>query len=143
MKLTELEKQIEIERSAQEMAQETESMTYGGFDYTVIDKWQDDNASYVVGQLEDEDGTWYVAKVTETTEQFHGEYEYEFGTDKPTRSDVENMHLNHISEIDIDRHEAEYGADGTRYFHNLNDPLSEEQAEEKNELLYSTDAVKN
>lgn len=97
---------------------ETESITYAGFDYTVIDKWQDANASYVVGQLEDEDGIWYAAMVTEATEQFHGEYEYEFGTDKPTRSDVENMHINHLSEIDIDRHEAVYGADGNRYFPN-------------------------
>ena len=65
-----------------EEQRETESMTYGGFDYTVIDKWQDDNASYVVGQLEADDGTWYAAKVTDTTEQYRGEYEYEFSTDK-------------------------------------------------------------
>ena len=95
-----------------------ECVKYAGFDYTVIDKWQDANASYVVRQLEDEDGTWYAAMVTEAPEQFHGEYEYEFGTDKPTRSDVENMHINHLSEIDIDRHEAVYGADGNRYFPN-------------------------
>ena len=107
----------------------------GGFDYTVIDKWQDDNASYVVGQLEADDGTWYAAKVTDTTEQYHGEYEYEFSTDKPTRSDVEDMHLNHISEIAIDRHEAEYGADGSRNFPNLNDPSPEEQAEELRQIV--------
>lgn len=118
-----------------EEQRETESMTYGGFDYTVIDKWQDDNASYVVGQLEADDGTWYAAKVTDTTEQYHGEYEYEFSTDKPTRSDVEDMHLNHISEIAIDRHEAEYGADGSRNFPNLNDPSPEEQAEELRQIV--------
>lgn len=106
-----------------------------GFDYTVIDKWQDDNASYVVGQLEADDGTWYAAKVTDTTEQYRGEYEYEFSTDKPTRSDVEDMHLNHISEIAIDRHEAEYGADGSRNFPNLNDPSPEEQAEELRQIV--------
>lgn len=118
-----------------EEQRETESMTYGGFDYTVIDKWQDDNASYVVGQLEADDGTWYAAKVTDTTEQYRGEYEYEFSTDKPTRSDVEDMHLNHISEIAIDRHEAEYGADGSRNFPNLNDPSPEEQAEELRQIV--------
>lgn len=118
-----------------EEQRETESMTYGGFDYTVIDKWQDDNASYVVGQLEDDDGTWYAAKVTDTTEQYRGEYEYEFSTDKPTRSDVEDMHLNHISEIAVDRHEAEYGADGSRNFPNLNDPSPEEQAEELRQIV--------
>lgn len=62
-------------------------------------------------------------------------YEYEFSTDKPTRSDVEDMHLNHISEIAIDRHEAEYGADGSRNFPNLNDPSPEEQAEELRQIV--------
>lgn len=109
--------------------------TVAADDYTVIDKWQDDNASYVVGQLEADDGTWYAAKVTDTTEQYRGEYEYEFSTDKPTRSDVEDMHLNHISEIAIDRHEAEYGADGSRNFPNLNDPSPEEQAEELRQIV--------
>lgn len=56
-------------------------------------------------------------------------------TDKPTRSDVEDMHLNHISEIAIDRHEAEYGADGSRNFPNLNDPSPEEQAEELRQIV--------
>lgn len=120
------------EEKRKNLNEKTESMTYGGFDYTVIDKWQDDNASYVLGQSDDEDGTWYVAKVTEATNEFRGTYYYEFGTDKPNRIDVEDMHNNHISEIYLDRHEAEYGADGTRYFHNLDDPLSEEQVEEKN-----------
>lgn len=114
----------------EEAVRETENMTYGGFDYKVIDKWQDDIGTYVVGQLEADDGTWYAAKVTDTTEQYHGEYEYEFGTDKPDRSDVENMHLAHISEIDIDRHEAEYGADGSRAFPYLNDTSHEEEQEE-------------
>lgn len=118
-----------------EEQRETESMMYGDFDYTVIDKWQDDNASYVVGQLEADDGTWYAAKVTDTTEQYRGEYEYEFSTDKPTRNEVEDMHLNHISEIAIDRHEAEYGADGSRNFPNLNDPSPEEQAEELRQIV--------
>lgn len=108
----------------------SESMTYGGFDYQVIDKWQDDIGTYVVGQLEADDGTWYAAKVTDTTEQYHGEYEYEFGNDKPTRSEVEDKHLNHISEIDIDRHEAEFGADGYRNFPHLNDTKPQEESQE-------------
>lgn len=119
----------------QEEVQETESMTYGGFDYKVIDKWQDDIGTYVVGQSEADDGTWYAAKVTDTTEQYHGEYEYEFGNDKPTRSEVEDKHLNHISEIDIDRHEAEFGADGSRVFPHLNDPSPEEEQEELRQIV--------
>lgn len=119
----------------EEAVQETENMTYGGFDYKVIDKWQDDIGTYVVGQLEADDGTWYAAKVTDTTEQYHGEYEYEFGNDKPTRSEVEDMHLNHISEIDIDRHEAEYGVDGSRVFPHLNDPSPEEEQEELRQIV--------
>lgn len=43
--------------------------------------------------------------------------------------------LNHISEIAIDRHEAEYGADGSRNFPNLNDPSPEEQAEELRQIV--------
>lgn len=119
----------------EEAVQEAESMTYGGFDYKVIDKWQDDIGTYVLGQSEADDGTWYAAKVTDTTEQYHGEYEYEFGNDKPTRSEVEDMHLNHISEIDIDRHEAEYGADGSRVFPHLNDPSPEEEQEELRQIV--------
>lgn len=109
--------------------------TIDGHNSEIVDEWQDNNASYVVGQFEDSDGTWYAAKVTDTTEQYHGVYEYEFGTDKPTRSDVEDMHLNHISEIAIDRREAEYGADGSHNFPNLNDPSPEEQAEELRQIV--------
>lgn len=49
--------------------------------------------------------------------------------------ELEDMHLNHISEIAIDRHEAEYGADGSRNFPNLNDPSPEEQAEELRQIV--------
>lgn len=131
--LSTVESNFSISRTQE--VQETESMTYGGFDYKVIDKWQDDIGTYVVGQSEADDGTWYAAKVTDTTEQYHGEYEYEFGNDKPTRSEVEDKHLNHISEIDIDRHEAEFGADGSRVFPHLNDPSPEEEQEELRQIV--------
>lgn len=80
--------------------QYTETFDYSGFPYTVIDKWQNDAGILSIGEL------------------------------KPDRSDVENMHLDHISEIDIDRHEAEYGADGSRAFPHLNDTSHEEEQEE-------------
>lgn len=104
-----------------EALHETHYFSYGGFDYQIIDKWQDNIGTYVVGQLEADDGTWYAAKVTDTSKQYQGEYEYEFSNDKPTRSEVEDIHLNRISELDIDRHEAEYGADGSKNFPSLND----------------------
>lgn len=104
-----------------EALHETHYFSYGGFDYQIIDKWQDNIGTYVVGQLEADDGTWYAAKVTDTSKQYQGEYEYEFSNDKPTRSEVEDIHLNRISELDIDRHEAEYGADGSKNFLFLND----------------------
>lgn len=113
-----------------EEQQETESMTYGGFDYNVIDKWQDGIGTYIVGRLEADDGTWYAAKVTDTTEQYYGEYEYEFSNNKPSRSDVVNAHLNHISAIDIDRHEADLGADGSRVFPYINDTAPKEESQE-------------
>lgn len=108
-------------KNQQKETQKNEIMTYGGLDYDVIDRWQDSIGTYVVGQLIADDGVWYTAKVTDITEQFHGEYEYEFGNDRPSHSDVEDIHLAHISEIDIDRHEAEFGADGSRTFPGLND----------------------
>lgn len=110
--------------------QYTETFDYSGFPYTVIDKWQNDAGILSIGELKADDGTRYAANVNDVTELFHGKYEYEFGTDKPDRSDVENMHLDHISEIDIDRHEAEYGADGSRAFPHLNDTSHEEEQEE-------------
>ena len=107
--------------------QQGETIEYGGFDYRIIDKWEDGIGIYIIGRLEADDGPWFAAKVTDTTEQYHGQYEYEFGNDRPMRNDVEEMHLNHISEIDIDRHEAEYGADGSRMFPQLNAPTPEEK----------------
>lgn len=107
--------------------QQGETIEYGGFDYKIIDKWEDGIGIYIIGRLEADDGPWFAAKVTDTTEQYHGQYEYEFGNDRPMRNEVEDMHLNHISEIDIDRHEAEYRADGSRMFPQLNAPTPEEK----------------
>lgn len=94
----------------------SESMTYGGFDYQVIDKWQDDIGTYVVGQLEADDGTWYAAKVTDTTEQYHGEYEYEFGNDKPTRSEVETNTLIIFQKLTLTATKPSLGQTGTEIF---------------------------
>lgn len=112
----------------------SESIEYGGFEYQVIDKWQNDVGTYIVGRLEADDGPWYAAKVIDKTEQFSGEYEYEFSNERPSQIEVEDMHLNHISEIDIDRHEAEYGADGSRAFPNLNEPAPAEEHEELKQI---------
>lgn len=117
-------------KEQQENIQYNESITFGGEEYKVIDRWQDNIATYAIGQLEDSEGTWYVARVTDQTEQYQGEYNYEYGMDKPARNDFENAHLDHISAIDIDRHEEEYGADGSRNFPNLN-ALSPEEEQEK------------
>lgn len=111
--------------------QQGETIEYGGFDYRIIDKWEDGIGIYIIGRLEADDGPWFAAKVTDTTEQYHGQYEYEFGNKRPMRNEVEDMHLNHISEIDIDRNEAEYGADGSRMFPQLNAPTPEEKESKK------------
>ena len=116
-------------------ARYSESIEYGGFEYQVIDKWQNDVGTYIVGRLEADDGPWYAAKVIDKTEQFSGEYEYEFSNERPSQIEVEDMHLNHISEIDIDRHEAEYGADGSRAFPNLNEPAPAEEQEELKQIV--------
>ena len=88
---------------------------------SIVDEWQNDTASYTLGRDTDEsDGVWYYAKVIDTDTELGGMYTYEHDV-KPSRNDIEDEHLDHLSQIALDRHEAEYGADGSRVFPHLND----------------------
>lgn len=95
--------------------------TIDGHSCSIADEWQNGTASYILGRDTDEtDGVWYYAKVIDADTELGGMYTYEHDV-KPSRNDVEDEHLDHISQIALDRHEAEYGADGSRVFPHLND----------------------
>lgn len=96
-----------------------EEMDIDGYACRVIDTWQNGTEDYVLGEDKEEGGFFYV-QVTERDEQWKGVYNYEYDK-QPTRQEVEDSHLYRISELEIDRQEAEYGADGRRAFPHLHD----------------------
>ena len=115
----------------------SKTIDYYGTEYRVIEKWEADGITYSIGCVEADDGTWYAGQAVDTSKDFHGVYNYEFSTDRPSRGDVEEMHINHLAEIDIDRYEAEFGADGNHVFSNnstLDKSITEKLAEKKSEL---------
>jgi hypothetical protein len=108
-----------VEQERIEQDERTQEIIIDGHTCSQIDEWQSDNSSYVLGQ-DIEDGTFYYVRAAEGEETF----EYEFDS-QPSREDVESHHINFLSERDIDRQEAEYGADGSRAFPHLNDEPQE------------------
>ena len=70
-----------------------------------LDEWQQDTASYMLGQcLEDE--AFFCVAARETIEDFQGKYTYEFDR-MPERERVQDVHISHIADLAIDRNEAE------------------------------------
>jgi hypothetical protein len=96
-----------------------------GYECKKLDEWKDGTATFVLGQdVNTENGTFYYAQVSESDEQYAGQYNYEYDS-LPDRKTVQNSHIDKLSEIDIDNHEAEFGADGSHVFPHLNDdPVS-------------------
>ena len=89
-----------------------------GTNCSKLDEWNNGTGSYVLG-CDIQDNSFFYAQVFDCHEQWKGIYNYEYDH-KPTRSEVEEDHLNRIVEIDIDKHEEKYGADGIHNFPNLN-----------------------
>lgn len=89
-----------------------------GTNCSKLDEWNNGTGSYVLG-CDIQDNSFFYAQVFDCHEQWKGIYNYEYDH-KPTRSEVEEDHLNRIVEIDIDKHEEKYGADGSHNFPNLN-----------------------
>ena len=88
-----------------------------------VNAWQTDKAHYDIGQ-DVEDTDWYYAEVFDVTDGFKGTYTYEFDR-MPTEQEVIGRHVDKISEMAIDQHERESGADGNRVFPNLDaEPIS-------------------
>ncbi|SEU22416.1 Adenine-specific DNA methylase, N12 class [Lacrimispora sphenoides] len=77
----------------------------------IIDEWTWNQDDYIMGQCVDDPTFFYVTVGGQT---------FEFDS-RPNRFDVEDHYIHFLSMRDIDRHEAEYGADGRRAFPHLND----------------------
>lgn len=104
-------------------------MTIDNHEYKIVDEWQHGTASFVLGRDTNSDMEWYIVRTKETLEGFEGTYTQEYDR-FPSREMIESTHDNMLSAIAIDRHEAEYGSDGSRVFHNLNTPSPEERISE-------------
>ncbi|WP_373843190.1 5' nucleotidase, NT5C type [Bacteroides heparinolyticus] len=83
---------------------------YAGTDYSIYEKWQSADCEYAIGRFDSGDYTAYIARVTDKTERFSGEYFYEMGMDidPPKRQKAEDKHMDHIAERDLDLYEAEF-----------------------------------
>lgn len=78
----------------------------------IVDSWWSDAAKICITESVIDGETWYDAKVKEYASDYAGTYEYEFGTDKPTREQVESRHADELGVIDLDRYDRVHGADG-------------------------------
>lgn len=92
--------------------------TFHGHSCSMVDEWANETEKYILGR-DNEDNNFFYGRVISEDETWKGTYEYDFDG-QPTRKDVEDSYLNDISMRDIDRHEVEFGADGSRAFTNLN-----------------------
>lgn len=81
-----------------------------GYDCLPRDTWENLGITYKIGQCVD-DMSFYYARATDGTVTRDYEYDHE-----PSREKVMSDHADKLAEEAIDRHEAEYGADGYRAF---------------------------
>ena len=80
-----------------------------------IDTWESDNHTYVIGNSID-DTDFYFASVSGIEgDLIQGSATFEYDR-QPSRERVESDYIDLMAERDIDAHEAEFGADGSRNF---------------------------
>ena len=83
------------------------NIKYSGVEYKVIDSWKNNDCEYFIGKYEDYEH-YYIAKVIDNYSNkvidnlVRNAFIYEI--DNIDREEVENIHLNYISEIDINNH---------------------------------------
>ena len=118
-----------IGEKSKELGNSITAVSIDGHDCSIIDTWQNGTCSYTLGQ-DLNDNTFYYAKVEDSNENWKGTYTYEFDV-KPVREEVEIVHLNKISALDIDNHEKVYGADGEIAVPGLN---NEPEPKKKNKI---------
>ena len=76
----------------------------------IIDEWEEDGYSFVLGQ-DNDDENFYYSRVSENGIIKEFEFDHE-----PSREEIFSYLMDRLAEEDIDRGEAEYGADGYRVF---------------------------
>lgn len=80
-----------------------------------IDTWESDNHTYVIGNSIDDTDFYYasVSGIEGDLIQSSAVFEYD---GQPSREKVESDYIDLMAERDINAHEAEFGADGSRNF---------------------------
>ena len=88
-----------------------------------------------MGQSEADDGAWYSRKVTDTTEQYHGEYEYEFAMINRREVRLRTNTLIIFQKLTLTATKPSLGQTESCVFPHLNDPSPEEEQEELRQIV--------
>lgn len=106
---------MDIEEHEPEEVESEALITIGGQECIKVEEWQIENDHYVLGRAiqQQEAGDFHYAMVNNDLTNI---FEYE---EKPTRQKVEDDYIDREAMRDIDRYEAEFGADGYRMFPSL------------------------
>ena len=80
-----------------------------------IDTWESDNHTYVIGNSIDDTDFYYASVSGIEGDLIQGSATFEYDR-QPSREKVESDHIDLMAERDINAHEAEFGADGSRNF---------------------------
>lgn len=89
-----------------------------------IDTWESDNHTYVIGNSIDDTDFYYASVSGIEGDLIQGSATFEYDR-QPSREKVESDYIDLMAERDINAHEAEFGADGSRNF-----PHREEKREQ-------------
>ena len=107
-------KLIGLASQAVERQAEQKAVRIGEYQCTKLDEWSDGQNSYLLGNSIDDNDFYYVIVNGKAANII--EYDK-----KPTREEVERDFINIEAARENDRHEAEFGSDGSRAFPNWND----------------------
>lgn len=80
-----------------------------------IDTWESDNHTYVIGNSIDDTDFYYASVSGIEDDLIQGSATFEYDR-QPSREKVESDYIDLMAERDINAHEAEFGADGSRNF---------------------------
>jgi hypothetical protein len=80
-----------------------------------IDTWESDNHTYVIGNSIDDTDFFYASVSGIEGDLIQGSAVFEYDR-QPSREKVESDYIDLMAERDINAHEAEFGADGSRNF---------------------------
>ena len=114
------------------------TVTIDGTVCIVTDHWQEGSADYTIGRVVDQapSDSFFMASVKEAETGYEGTYTYEFDSE-PTHFDVEDRHLDNLSEISLNRQEARAMGFAERV-----DPILPERAPWEESLMALYEATK-